>query len=588
MSTKRKTASEDTTRVEDGIRYQAKQRVDNKNFEWKQSESASKNFVSGIKRQGGAIEDLDNADYKSKSESMSIAVPATASLNIGGQSRKRNYGGGYYKKQYYKLKKYKARVQQRAKKQKEQFKNVPWNDAEIRAKFGESYAKATPQQKAFRELHNFYGKGDYKTWLSHLSKGMGAVAGGAIGYMGGGLEGLVSGAQSGFGQGAHFAKFMGWGDYGTSMNQIMGGSNKGQMSVNDENMTGDVYITQTEFVQNVSCSAAAAGASAFQITAFAINPGLSAVFPFLSQIAQNYTLYEFEGLIFKFNPTSGENNATSNSLGKVILATQYDPDAPNFINSVQMENYDYANAAKPSCSIYHGVETDNSQQAINMQYVRTGASTKSKIFTDIGTFYIATEGIPFAAAGTQILGELWVTYRIKLSRANLYGSLLGQNITQDVLGGTSSAAALTTGTTFVKSTNQIGVTVFPNNSQSFTIAFPPNISLGTYNVEVEFNSGATVFTTQTGGGITSCVNCAGGITGVSLATSPNFTPSVAPLAPVGTTSNTRILIDFFVTVQAPGNLIASLLVNVLAVLTNTTTWRVRVTQINQTPTLTLT
>lgn len=511
---------------------------------------------------------------------MPAAVPASYPR---GTYRKRYYNNnaGFYKKQYYKLKRYKSRQIASKKKQTAQMK-ASMKEEDIRAMFGKSWKEANETQRVARNLYNFYGAGDYQGWLRHISSGIGTVAGGAMGYMSGGLTGMASGAQAGYRSGRDFSKFMGWGDYGVSSNQIMGGSNKGQLSVNDDSLTGDVYITQTEFVQNVFCTSLGAGASTFQQTAFPINPGLSNVFPFLSQIAQNYTLYEFEGLIFKFNPTSGENNATSNSLGKVILATQYDPDAPVFINSVQMENYDYANAAKPSQTIFHGVETDNRQQPINMQYVRTGVSSKSKIFTDIGTFYVATEGIPFAAGGTQVLGELWVSYRIKLSRANLYGSLLGQNVSQDVLRGTTSNLQLSTGTTFVKSTNQIGVTVEPKSATAFTVRFPSNISLGSYSVCVRFNT--------TGGVQTSALP--------SLGTNVLFWVPGLVLPQVGGTyldapsaaaaGNAAIHQLIWVTIQAPGNSSAFFDVNVSAALPAGGTWNLFVSQVNQNQSLALT
>lgn len=514
---------------------------------------------------------------------MQVSVPASAQMTMGAPRRtyRRRYGGG---KELAKLRKYKSRMQARLKAQKAQITSELGPD-QIRLRFGESFKLADEAQKRARVAHNFYGKGDYKTWLAHISRGVGSLAGGAMGYMGGGLTGLAEGAQSGYSRGGQFSKFMGWGDYGTIGNQIMGGSNKGQMSVNETDSSGDVYITQTEFVQNVSCTNTGSGASAFQITKFQINPGLSVTFPFLSQIAQNYTLYEFEGLIFKFNPTSGENNATSNSLGKVILATQYDPDAPQFINSVQMENYDYANAAKPSMTIFHGVETDNNQQAINMQYVRTGVTAKDLIFTDIGTFYVATEGVPFAAAGTQILGELWVTYRIKLSRANLYGSLLGQNISQDILTGSSSATALVTGTVSAKDTNQIGCTIVNVDAATMRIKFPVNISLGTYQVMLVLAFGSTPFDTQTIDSVGFPINCQFSIPGTVLPGTGNYLVSAPGGSVAGTSSNNVICSTTWVTVSAPGNTQASFVFTVDAAMTATTTWTVYITQYNQVATL---
>ena len=225
-------------------------------------------------------------------------------------------------------------------------------------------------------------------------------------------------------------------------------------------------------------------------------------FPFLSQIAQNFVMYEFQGLIFEYRPTSGESGASNNSLGKVIMATSYDPDAPNFVNAVQMENYDYAMSTKPSCGQLHGVETANHQQFANMQYIRTGASTRDKIFTDVGTFQLATEGVPLGSSTSLIIGELWVTYRVKLSRANIYGSYLCLNSATDIhfgatySGGSWIGAATSTElpTNYAassytnnpnssanqifatKTTNNLGCVVKGVSTTDFTITFPANIA----------------------------------------------------------------------------------------------------------------
>jgi hypothetical protein len=191
-------------------------------------------------------------------------------------------------------------------------------------------------------------------------------------------------------------------------NQLISGGNP-PISVNTSgDLTGDICFNHTEFLANV----VVAGPT-FANTSYAVNPGLQDSFPFLSQIARNFTLYEFEGLIFEFKPTSGEFGSGSNMLGKVIMATNYDPDAVPFTNSRDMENYDYAISNKPSLTARHGVETAPQQQALRMQYIRTGATSRDKIFTDLGLFQIATEGIPFAGN----VGELWVTYKVRLSRS---------------------------------------------------------------------------------------------------------------------------------------------------------------------------
>ncbi len=59
-----------------------------------------------------------------------------------------------------------------------------------------------------------------------------------------------------------------------------------------------------------------------------------------------------------------------------------------------------------------------------MNYVsNTTKPTKDPLFTDLGIFQIASDGVP-ADSGPQKLGELWVTYKIKLSRAKIFKSAL--------------------------------------------------------------------------------------------------------------------------------------------------------------------
>lgn len=447
--------------------------------------------------------------------------------------------------------------------------------------FGEDYTKAGPDQKLIRQAMRYYGPGDYRSILKYGSRGIGALAGGAMGYMRGGLAGAGAGVSSGWDQGANFSKYMGWGDYrGVSTNQIMGGgdSNQQQISVNQTDLSGDIYVTRTEFVSNLVVTGTAGGSSPFENRTFSLNPGISQSFPWLSQISNCFTLYDFEGLMFQYKPLFSEDAGNSNNLGKVIMATDYDPTAPAFVTSVQMENYDYANSTKPSCGMVHGVETANRQQVVNMMYVRTGAVSRDLTFYDIGTFQVATEGIPLPAASTtQIIGEIWVTYRLKLSRAEIYSSLLGNNISCDAQRGTSSAAALTTGTTFSKASNNIGVVVTNQSATSLRITFPVNITLGYYQIVMYFASGATPFTTQNWQVPTNFVNCQYYLPGYTI---PGGSLQVinGPASPVGTTSQTGMMQMFYVYVNSPGLTQARVDINVSAALSATTTWSLFVQQ----------
>lgn len=454
---------------------------------------------------------------------------------------------------------------------------IPRDDIRRRAFrtfIGNTYRDANPDQKIVRRALGYYGEGDYKQWLrKYIPKG-------SFSYLGrklGGMSGIPGLDAAGSWAGNKLANYVGFGDY--TSNQIAGGS-PSEISVNQSDMTGDIYVTRKEFVRNITVSGTAGQPTAFSVQRFELNPGIANTFPWLSQIAQNFTLYDFEGLMFQYKPLFSEDAGTSSNLGKVIMATNYDPDQGNFRSSVEMANYDYANSCKPSAGLVHGVETAQHQQSVNMMYVRTGVSDKDKVFTDVGSFQVATEGIPLAAgATTAIIGELWVAYRVKLSRAELYNSLLGYSIATDYIQGTTSAAALTTGTTTTLPTNSIGVTIFPVSATGFLVQFPARINLGYYQVVVWFESGGTVFTTQAQGVPSNYTNCQYYTPGRS-GPGPVSGEVGAPRNVVGATSNQTILMMSYVKIDSPGLAQASFQVNVSAALTNTTVWRVWVTQAN--------
>lgn len=283
------------------------------------------------------------------------------------------------------------------------------------SKFGYSPRYATGDQMRARRQHGYRGLGDYERgplggrfipfmrklpWAKIGKVGLAAARAGLGAYRGlGDYEGGTAGEAAPVTT------------YGPAVdNQLISGGNA-PISVNaSDDLTGDITFSHTEFVTNI-----VATTTGFQNRSFAINPGLNGTFPFLSQLARNFTLYDLEGLIFEYRPTSGEMGVSSNALGKVIMATNYDPDSPAFTTSRIMENYDYAVASKPSLTARHGVETANGQQALDMMYIRQGDQTRDKIFTDLGTFQIATEGLP----QTGQVGELWVTYTCRLSRSKI-------------------------------------------------------------------------------------------------------------------------------------------------------------------------
>lgn len=378
----------------------------------------------------------------------------------------------------------------------------PRGSEQSKAVWGPSYRAANSTQQNLRKALRYKGDGDYREVLNRIiPKGTFARVGGMLGRMSN-IPGLD---EVGHFAGNKLANYVGFGDYdqGLVTNQLIANgpakSAYSSISVNPDDLSGDIIYSHSEFVQNITASASGAGQSAFELSKFPVNPGLAATFPFLSQLAQNFEIYEFHGLVFQYKPTSGESGASSNALGKVIMAVNYDPTAADFINSVQMENYDYASSTKPSVGMVHGVETDMSRNITNAQFIRTGSSTKQLPFTDLGNLYVATEGVPFSAAGSQIVGELWVSYKIRLSRSNLYGALLGSNIGYDFF--TQPGASGTTGAMTASAGNSIGCTcvtgIAGGGQFQYTFTFPVNISLGYYLMTMNWKSGtASAFDLQ--------------------------------------------------------------------------------------------
>jgi hypothetical protein len=66
------------------------------------------------------------------------------------------------------------------------------------------------------------------------------------------------------------------------------------------------------------------GSTAFTNTSFNINPSNALLFPWLSNIAANFSEYRFKNLRFCFNSTSANAlNSTNTALGQVIMTTNY-------------------------------------------------------------------------------------------------------------------------------------------------------------------------------------------------------------------------------------------------------------------------
>lgn len=364
-------------------------------------------------------------------------------------------------------------------------------------------------------------------------------------------------------------------------NQLINGSASTPRDLSSTMMdnSGDVVIKHSEFLGNVYASGTGGTQSLFQNQTYSLNPGLSQTFPWLSQIANNFTLFEALGIIFEYRPTSGETGNTTNALGKVVMATNYDPDAVAFSSSVQAENYDYVSSCKPSVYMRHGIECDSNKMVMNkMMYVRSGVSAKDKVFTDIGLFQVMTEGIQLPGSGSvqTPIGELWVHYRFRFSRAQLFQTFLGGGQGMDSfigyrLSGSTWGAntvanlpssqyagkyvAISGGGAFAyKTNNTIGGSVFSTGT-AIQYAFPANIVQGTYLIYLWTN-----LSTSTNGTTLGVPTVSNGSVSYAGGTFADGTSSGTPnWEDAGSSAYSQLA--FVVSVTAPGTNICTVIIS---------------------------
>lgn len=211
-------------------------------------------------------------------------------------------------------------------------------------------------------------------------------------------------------------KITGLGDYKYQRNSLLGEPLTADAVPVMHSAKDGVRIRHREYLQDVSSTVA------FSNTSYAIQPGITSSFPFLSALAQNFEQYRVEGMIYEFVSTSADAlNSTNTALGTVIMAAEYNAAAPAYVNKQQMENSMWAVSTKPSCSMLMPVECAPQLNTLSNLYVRTLGSTTSQPinFTDLGTFQIATVGSQAAA----VIGELWVSYDIVLLKPQVSSGL---------------------------------------------------------------------------------------------------------------------------------------------------------------------
>jgi len=210
---------------------------------------------------------------------------------------------------------------------------------------------------------------------------------------------------------------------------VVSGSSKPMMT-SSVNRRGDlrIRVRHREYVQDIT----GAGATTYGVQQLAINPGLTTLFPWLSQLANLFESYLFNKLSFQYRTET----ATS-STGKVILTADWDAaDPAPGSKQAQLQERSKADGA-----VWQSFDLICDKQDLEkfgiQRYVRQGtlaANLDVKTY-DVGILNVGTYGASSSAAS----GELYVEYDVELITPQTSPAPLSAKVQA---GGTISNAAL--------------------------------------------------------------------------------------------------------------------------------------------------
>ena len=299
---------------------------------------------------------------------------------------------------------------------------VPRGTPEGIAKYGNTWREADEAQRAARRGVGYYGRGLYTghggywgrkigSWfgMGDLGDKLGDLGGAAIRGAGGGALMDAANAASGALQAS------GHGAYAVNSTIAGGGSDDPVPHFSPATDGCSILISHTEYISDIF---GPASPGFFQNTTYGINPALERTFPWLSQIAQNYTEYEFKQLIFTFKSTITDFNSGTGQVGTLIMATQYNPSDEAFADKATMMQTDLVSSGKLSSHQLHGVECDQSKLSGYIgKYTRSGPPTGAQDIKtyDLGVLNVACCNVP-AQFFNQGLGELHVSYTLELRK----------------------------------------------------------------------------------------------------------------------------------------------------------------------------
>lgn len=299
----------------------------------------------------------------------------------------------------------------------------------------------------------------------------------------------------------------GTGDYEIVSNSLIVGGTKAAMqpmAISNQRNGGEVRIKFREYLGDVRTHPTTVGA--WYNTSYTLNAANTTTFPWFSAIANQYEQWSPNGIIFEFRSTATDYS-TSQNLGSIVMATDYDYADADYGSKMEALNSAYSAESKLSTDVqWHGIECAPSSNPMRIFYCNSSTTVPagtSKHEYFLGKFQIATVGS--AAAANSIVGSLYVNYDMTLRKPQYIQGLLGKEILFDmyILQGTfiNQTSPLGTSAPIKSADSNLGTTVVLN-----TVSFPPNLAAGLFRVTWGGRRDSGITGGQTGPGLT-LVNC---------------------------------------------------------------------------------
>ena len=264
---------------------------------------------------------------------------------------------------------------------------------------------------------------------------------------------------------------------------------------------GDTIVERREYVRDIyannntytNTTPPAATAINYLIQeVLPINPGLPTSFPWLSQIAANYTMYEFHILEYEFESSCTEIGASTNGqVGDVGLCTNYNVNACPYNDKEDFLQAYGAVSAKVTDDFTHVVNCVERVEVPKARFTRKLKLNPRQDGNDydLGRLNIALMNIP-SGTFNQLLGKLYVNYKVILKKPMLQSSH-GKSVLQDTYVSCNSSipTAYPMGNTTTGLLrgfyNNIGTQVAATGPNEVSIYFPPYVN---GNFEITFNT----------------------------------------------------------------------------------------------------